>query len=143
MQNILSKCDSLQQATKTAETHDLSFDAEIENWQLDKDATDVNLDEKPPHSNWSEFGDISNDDIQSHHSKGETDMNELSEIHMIVMASPTATERLESKDETNFNDGIKNSNEGIQISDDKDKILNDKAKNHSNKVNIYYDFFFQ
>ena len=72
MQNILTKCETLQHSTKPTETHDLSFETEIENWPLDKNTADINLDGKtPPHSNWSEFGDINNDDSQSHQSKEE------------------------------------------------------------------------
>ena len=134
LQGILAKCETLQNTIKTGQAHEISFDTEIANWPLDKDAADVNLDEKTPHSNWSEFGDISNDDVQGDQLKDDANVNELSEIHMIVMASAAS-----ESPEKNSNDHVNSyCNEEVNISNDEIMASNDKVKssNSNDKVKI-------
>ncbi|KAJ9596556.1 hypothetical protein L9F63_012428 [Diploptera punctata] len=100
LKDILAKCETLQNSAKTAGT-EISFDTEIVNWPLDKDNAEK-------HSDWCEFEDMSNDDAQL---KEENNINELSEMHMIVMASPEKQQHISNDKNKTSDVRIKNSND--------------------------------
>ncbi|XP_021939903.1 zinc finger and SCAN domain-containing protein 2-like isoform X2 [Zootermopsis nevadensis] len=101
----LQRCKVLEPQTKSADTNVITFETEIReniDWPPDKGVGDeakiANLDEKS-RTNWSEFGGHSNGGFQSHHEDDKNKDNDnlenlndpiksqLSELHMVVVAS--------------------------------------------------------
>lgn len=105
MQVTLQRCKVLEPQTKSADTNVITFETEIReniDWPPDKGVGDeakiANLDEKS-RTNWSEFGGHSNGGFQSHLEDDKNKDNDnlenlndpiksqLSELHMVVVAS--------------------------------------------------------